>query len=127
MTVTYNRMPDSMAASLATIERLDRGSGPTRLSVLGQRLKDGLDRVARLAGVAATSIGLPATPFIQFDYDSETVRDHAMKLFCNGMLRRGVLLTPAHHWFLCTSMREQDIDETVGAASQVFEEIKGKL
>lgn len=124
MSVTYYRMPDSMVAALTTIEQLNRYAGPRRLSVLGQRLKDGLERAARLAGVAARSVGHPATPFIQFDYDSEVARGRAMRFFCNGMLKRGVILMPTHHWFLCTSMQEQDIDETVSAASEVFEELR---
>jgi glutamate-1-semialdehyde 2,1-aminomutase len=127
MNGTYYRTPDSMAAALATIDILEKQSGPARLATLGQRLKDGIDHAALKTGVAAHTIGFPSTPFIQFDYDFEEVCDRAMRLFCNGMLRRGVLLTPSHHWFVCTSMREKDIEQTVNAAADVFKELNAKI
>jgi len=120
LTVTYYRLPDAMAAALATIGELESGDGTVRLAALGTRLMAGLDEAAARAGVPARMVGFPATPFIEFGYDSQPARDQAMRRFCNGMLGRGVLMMPAHHWFLCTSMDESDIDLTVETAAEVF-------
>lgn len=120
LTVTYYRLPGAMAAALATIGELEAAGAADRLAVLGTRLIDGLQAVAQQAGIPARVVGFPATPFIEFDYHDQPSREHAMRQFCNGMLGRGVLMMPAHHWFLCTSLSTVDIDETIDAAAAVF-------
>ena len=127
LTVTYFRSPDAMAASLATLEILEREDVPARLKRLGRRLMDGLDQAAHTAGVPARAIGLEATPFLRFDHEREAERDRALRLFCNGMLARGSLMTPAHHWFLCAAMTEDDIDRTVRAAERTFADIAAAI
>ncbi len=124
LTVTYYRMPDAMAAANATIDELIRIDGPRRLEALGRALMRGLDNAANEAGVPAHSKGLPWTPFIQFAYESQSRSERALRLFCNGMLSRGVLLSPSHHWFLCTSMSEKDIERTLEMAREVFSEVR---
>lgn len=124
LTVTYYRMPDAMAAGVATIDQLIQCNGPQRLEMLGRSLMQGLDDAAISEGVLAEATGLPWTPFIKFNYRLDSLCDIALRLFCNGMLRRGILLSPVHHWFVCTSMRSEDIDYTVDAARDVFAEIR---
>jgi len=123
LTVTYYRAADAMAAALATLAELEANDGPVRLAALGERLMAGMNDGAARAGVPAMAIGFPATPFLEFGYESKAARDRAMRRFCNGMLIRGVLMTPSHHWFLCTSMNESDIDFTLHAAVDVFREM----
>lgn len=125
LTITYYRASDGFAASLATLDRLRADDGPARLARIGERLMAGLDDAAARAGVPARTIGFPATPFIEFGHDRPPERDRAMRRFCNGMLARGVLMTPAHHWFVCTSMSEADVDHTVEAAAEVFGAMAG--
>jgi glutamate-1-semialdehyde 2,1-aminomutase len=120
LTVTYFRSPDAMAAALATLKVLERDNVPERLARLGARLMSGLDEAAHQAGVPAHSIGLAATPFIEFEHEHKADRDRAMRLFCNAMLSRGHLMTPAHHWFICAQMSDADIDHTVRAAGEAF-------
>ncbi|KGF69201.1 glutamate-1-semialdehyde aminotransferase [Hoeflea sp. BAL378] len=127
LTVTYFRSPDAMAASLATIGILEREDVPARLKRLGRRLMDGLDQAALKARVPARSVGLEATPFLRFEHEREAERDRALRLFCNGMLARGHLMTPAHHWFLCAAMTEDDIDRTVRAAERTLADIAAAI
>ena len=127
LSVTYYRSPDAMAAALATIDILQAEEGPKRLAMLGGRLFRGLDEAIASSGLPARTVGLPATPFLEFDYDQAHLRARAMRLFCAGMLHRGVLMAPAHHWFVCTSMSENDIDQTVAAAAKVLSRIEAKL
>lgn len=127
LTVTYYRSPDGFAAALATIKELEARDGPARLQSLGKKLMAGLDSAAAEAGVPAKTIGFPSTPFIGFEYRTAARCQMAMRLFCNGMLRRGVLLTPEHHWFLCVSMEEKDIDHTIHAASETFRDMRAKI
>lgn len=123
LTVTYYRSADAMAAALATILELESEVGPAQLTRLGQRLMTGLDDQAARAGVPAKSAGFPATPFIDFSYGSRLANERALRRFCNRMLELGVLMTPGHHWFLCTSMRECDVDYTIEAAGRVFDDM----
>jgi glutamate-1-semialdehyde 2,1-aminomutase len=121
LTITYYRSADAFAAANATIAQLKAGDGPARLASLGARLMAGLDDAAAAAGVPARAVGFPATPFVEFGHTRPAERDRAMRRFSNGMLARGVLMTPAHHWFVCTSMEEADIDFTVQTAAEVFD------
>jgi glutamate-1-semialdehyde 2,1-aminomutase len=127
MTATYFRMPDAFVAALATLEELEACDGPTRLARLGQKLMDGLDECASRLSVPLKSVGLPSTPFITFHYDLESRRERALRLFCNGMLTKGVLVSPAHHWFICTMMNECDIEHTLSAAAEVICEIRSVI
>lgn len=124
LTITYYRMPDAMAAGVSTIDELIRCNGPQQLEVVGRSLMDGLSAAAIGEGVPAGSIGLPWTPFIKFNYESDVLCDKALRLFCNGMLRRGIMLSPSHHWFVCASMRSEDIEYTVDAARDVLAEVR---
>lgn len=127
LTVTYYRMPDAMAAGIATLDELVGTNGPQHTEKLGTLLMDGLTAAAVKEGVPARSIGLPWTPFIKFSYPSEAKCEQALRLFCNAMIARGILLSPAHHWFLCTSMQVEDITSTIDAAVDSFAEIKRLL
>lgn len=127
MTVTFYRSPDAMAAALATLAVLERDNGPVRLAMLGERLILGLNAALQATSIRGQAVGFPSTPFIRFGYTHANVNEKAMRLFCNGMLRRGVLLTPAHHWFVCTTMQEADIDFTVDAARATLADMEGRL
>lgn len=124
LTVTYYRSPDAMAAALATLDQIVERGVPDRLDRLGRRLFAGLGDAFAASGVAGGPIGLPATPFIRFEHEEEAARARAMRYFCNGMLERGILMTPAHHWFLCAAMTEADMDRTAAAAAEVLSQMR---
>lgn len=127
LTSTFFRLPDSFSAAIATLDELQRIDGLNRIAVLGKQLMDGLDRCAVASRVPFRAVGLPATPFVEFLYDEASRNERAIRLFCNGMLARGVLLSPAHHWFLCTSMSSEDIDFCLDAADAVLLEVRDLL
>ena len=124
VTVTYIRGPESMAAGVATIAELKRTQAPKLLERLGLRFIEGMNRAARDTATCARAIGLPWTPFLKFELPTSAASERAMQFFCNAMLPRGVLMTPWHHWFVCTSMSEDDIDYTIEAASEVFKSMQ---
>jgi len=123
LTVTYFRGPESMAAAVATIDELLRQDGPGKIESLGRLLISGLNGAARATGIPAECIGLPWTPFLRFNYRTIAQSDRALRMFCNGMQRRGILLSSVHHWFLCTSMSISDITFAIEAAHEVFFEM----
>ncbi|OHT82428.1 hypothetical protein [Mycobacteroides saopaulense] len=122
LTVTYYRLPEAMAAALVTINEIETIGAADRLTCLGSRLIAGLQAAALQAGIPARAVGFPATPFIEFDYPDQPSCEHVMRQFCNGMLSHGILMMPAHHWFLCASMSTAHIDQTIEAATAVFSE-----
>ena len=124
VTVTYIRAPDAMAAAIATLDELRRLDGPRRIEDLGRMLMDGLDALGTEAGVPVRAVGLPWTPFVRFRCGSEAASDRALRMFCNGMLERGILMSPSHHWFLCTAMCSTDITSTLDAARDVLKDLQ---
>ncbi|MGA3974206.1 glutamate-1-semialdehyde aminotransferase, partial [Ralstonia nicotianae] len=55
------------------------------------------------------------------------VRDSMVRHFINGMLAEGVLMCPAHHWFLCAAMTDADADAIVTAAERVLAGLRGTI
>jgi glutamate-1-semialdehyde 2,1-aminomutase len=127
LTITYFRQPDAMAAALATIDLLIEQDGPAKLERLGGKLMRGVDAAAVAAAVPARAVGLAATPFVRFSCGSPAADERAMRIFCNAMLEQGVLATPAHHWFLCTSATDADIDFAVEACGAAMREVAGAI
>jgi len=127
LTITYFRTPAAMAAAIATINVLEKENGPDRLNQLGQKLLTGLSGIIRETGIQAETNGYPSTPSIEFRYESPFLNDRALRMFCNGMLVRGILLPPNHHWFLCLAMTETDIDFFLENAGDVLREMISDL
>ena len=121
----FFRAADGFAAAHATLDKLERPGTHERLRRLGERLADGLGTAARVAGIPARPLGLPAMPFLGFETGDPAQDREAMRGFCQAMLARGVLLHPGHHWFTCLAMSDTDIDQVVGAAAQAFAEMAG--
>ena len=116
-----------MAAAIATIEKLRRTGAVSRLWHLGKRFMDGMSDAATLAGVPATIVGVPPMPYVTFGYKSESQNTLAMRIFCDEMLGRGVLLHPNHHWFVCAAMTEADIDTAVSQSVSSFQEVVRRI
>lgn len=119
----FFRGADGFAAAHATLDRLEGGAPYRRLWSLGQALSDGLAQAAVEAHVPARPAGLAVMPFLRFDHGDPALDQTAMRTFCKAMLKRGVLLHPAHHWFTCLAMTEADIAGAVAAAREAFAEV----
>lgn len=113
-----------MAAAIATIEKLAATNPYPRMWELGRHMCDGLDAEATRTGVPARVTGLPITPFLTFDYGDEEMNQHAMSVFVAEMLSHGILLHPSHHWFLCASTSDDDVESTIRAAGQAFSVVR---
>jgi glutamate-1-semialdehyde 2,1-aminomutase len=120
LTGSYWNNAVPMAASLKTIEIIERDDVPARLEKLGQRLFDGLTKGAREAGFEVTCSGPPAIPFMSFKDDPGF---HRMQAFSSICAAKGVFFHPHHNWFLCAAHTEEDIDEAVGIAGDAFKQL----
>jgi glutamate-1-semialdehyde 2,1-aminomutase len=128
---TLSGNPLAMAAALATLELLD-GHAYSRLGEITKQLAQGLVEGAREAGVPLTVQHVPGllTPF----FSEQPVRDYLAAsncdldgygAWCRGLLARGVY-PPASQfeaWFPSLAHTQRDIERTVSAARDAFEEL----
>jgi glutamate-1-semialdehyde 2,1-aminomutase len=129
---TLSGNPLAVAAGLATLAKLD-ARAYTRLAQLTDRLAAGLREAAASAGrdlCVQQATGL-LTPFFTaadrvVDYAGAAASDQqAYGAWCRALLARGVY-PPASQfeaWFPSLAHTHDDIDRTVAAAADAFEEI----
>jgi glutamate-1-semialdehyde 2,1-aminomutase len=116
-----------MAAAVATINKLRREQVIPHLWRIGKGLMEGLDRLARDLGVEAQAVGIAPTPFLVFTYSTPEVRETAKHVFFRETTRRGLLLHPSHHWFVCAAHTEQDLAHTLEICETAFRAVKEEL
>jgi glutamate-1-semialdehyde 2,1-aminomutase len=127
---TLSGNPLAMAAGRAQLETLGADGGAyERLDTLGARLADGLERVAREAGVplAVARAGSAMTPFFRAstptNYAEAREADTAtFARFHGAMLEQGILLPPSQFecWFVSLAHDEALIDATIEAAAKAL-------
>jgi glutamate-1-semialdehyde 2,1-aminomutase len=129
---TLSGNPVAVAAGLATLAKLD-AAAYARLAELTDRLAAGLREAAASAGrelCVQRATGL-VTPFFTAadqvsDYEGAAASDQqAYGAWCRALLARGVY-PPASQfeaWFPSLAHTPADIDRTVAAAAEAFEEI----
>ena len=126
---TLSGNPLAMAAGLATLKKLRRKSFYAKLEKKSARLAAGLDSAIRSAGAAAqvSRVGSMLTIF----FTDEPVTDSATASrsdvaafgrFFREMLARGIYLPPSQFeaWFVSAAHSEEDIEETIGAATEAM-------
>jgi glutamate-1-semialdehyde 2,1-aminomutase len=107
----------SMAASLATIDELERIDGPRRMREMGLRLRQGIAAQAAAAGIGVRQSGPPQMPTLLFDNDPDCAKGDRFTL---EALKRGVYLHPRHNMFLSAAHTEADIDFALEATKEAF-------
>jgi len=112
-----------MAAALACLDELETSGAIDHMREMGQLFRDGLEDQARSHGLAVTSTGPPALPFMTFRDDRKFARSKAFAAAC---ARHGVFLAPYHNWFLSAAHREDDIRQALDATDLAFAEVRRK-
>ncbi|MXP62643.1 aminotransferase class III-fold pyridoxal phosphate-dependent enzyme [Roseomonas sp. M0104] len=113
-----------MAAAIATLRELRRIDGPARMRALGERLREGLDHLARRHGLAIRQTGPAQMPLMTFADDPEWRKGDA---FCAGALRHGAYFHPRHNMFLSCAHGEVDIDQALEAADAGFRSVSALI
>lgn len=123
----------TMAAGLATLDRLARPGTYDALDVLAGRLADGLEEAAREAGVPVC-LNRVGSQFSVF-FTGEPVEDYAAAAradrgrfarFFHQLLDRGVFLPPSpfETWFVSTAHTDADVNATLDAARAAFRAVR---
>jgi glutamate-1-semialdehyde 2,1-aminomutase len=126
---TLSGNPLAVAAGLATLALLDDAAYVT-LAQRTARLADGLRiaaagrpvRVASLPGLL-TVFFAPATPTDLAGVQRSDLAAHAA--WCRALLARGVYPPPSQYeaWFVSLAHSDEQIDRTVAAAAEAFDEL----
>jgi glutamate-1-semialdehyde 2,1-aminomutase len=125
---TLSGNPLAMAAGVATLRRLDQAAY-ARLEAAGSRLAEGLQTLAKEAGLPAEiqRVGSMLTLFFRAepvrDFEEARGADHArFAAFFHEMLARGVHLPPSGYeaWFLSLAHDDAALEATLLAARAAF-------
>ncbi|MDY7526803.1 MULTISPECIES: aminotransferase class III-fold pyridoxal phosphate-dependent enzyme [unclassified Cryobacterium] len=111
----------AMAAAIANIGLLKATDTPAQMNRVGQLLRDGLQSQAAAHGFTVFQSGPPVMPFLRFE-DDESLATAAA--FTDAAVRRGVLLHPAHNWFLSTAHTETDVAWALERTDDAFAETR---
>jgi glutamate-1-semialdehyde 2,1-aminomutase len=124
--------PASILAGLACLEVLKEPGGYERMEQLAAKLSAGLQSSAdrhgvpltinRIAGAFSTHFcGHPVTNY----EEAQNTDGERFARFFRLMLDKGIYLAPSKYeaWFLTTAHSDADIDETLNAAEEAFQEM----
>jgi glutamate-1-semialdehyde 2,1-aminomutase len=120
LTGSYWNNAVPIAAAQKTLEILKRDECIKRLEVLGQRLRDGLERVGEVSCFSIKSSGPPAVPFYRIAGESNF---YLQQKFCRSIISKGVYFHPHHNWFMSAAHNESDIDETIQIAAEALKNL----
>ena len=125
---TYHGETAAMAASLATLEIVDRVGAAEHAWRLGARLIDGLNALAGRHDMPAKAYGepLPPMPFFRFTHQNALTNDALSATFYAEVFARGVLLHPRHLWFISHAHSDADIDRTLAVADEAMSLTKAR-
>jgi len=128
---TFSANPVTMRAGLAAMQLLDEAAF-TRLNVIGEAVRKGVNEAFRRKGVPGGTVGLGSLLKIHFadrkirDYRSAYMTEQETKrqaVFNLGLLNRGVLAASYGLMALSTPMTDADVDTIVAAASDALAEV----
>ncbi len=108
----------AMAAAVSTQNALREGKVVAHLVAMGQRLRDGLNRLSQQAGIGIRQTGPVQMPMLQFDDDADGMKG---RTFCAAALRAGTYFHPRHNMFLSAAHQAADIDHALASAEAGFE------
>ena len=131
---TFNAFPVSMAASLATMNMLERDDGAiyrTR-SLIQEKLQTGLQAVADSAGHDMLMLGMPGNFCTHFTAETELwtqqdileASDLEKTMAFRRLLREeGVIQGLGNRWFVSFALTEDDVEETLSRAARALQRL----
>ena len=111
----FNAAP--MAASLATLNELEKVDGARRITEIGEQLSSGLVDVAASRGYDLRATGVPGMPYYRLAGEGG-FRLHAR--WVAECVQRGAFLLDFHNHFVSTAHTDDDLKQTWDIADQAF-------
>jgi len=131
---TYNTNPLAMAAAKTVLTELEENPPYEKLFRLGEKIKRGMEKIIRGAGVSVFAQGVG--PMFQIWFSDRTITNYreAIKYskkdqylaFYQAMLKRNVFFNPEQFeiWFISTAHTDEDIDITLEKTKGAIKEAK---
>lgn len=113
-----------MAASLATLDVLERDDAVGHMVQVGTALRDGIAAQAESAGFEILQSGPVQMPYLSFANDPEKL---VARTFCELALCRGLYVHPRHNWFISAAMTDADLSMALDATDRAFRELGDAL
>lgn len=129
LSATYHGDTASMAAAIATLNFVQEHPVAEHVWTMGERLIDGLNRLAAQHAVPAVAFGepLPPMPFLRFTAEDPGHNERLKTTFYREAMKHGVLFHPRHLWFISYAHTAQDIDRTLQVADLAFRAARMEL
>jgi glutamate-1-semialdehyde 2,1-aminomutase len=115
----YSAIP--MAASLATLDLLEREGGVAHMHEIGRMICTGLADQARSQGLKVNITGHPTMPYLKFAHEQDW---HWTIRFAAECARRGLYVHPRHNWFVSTAITEELVQEALSITDEAFGALK---
>jgi glutamate-1-semialdehyde 2,1-aminomutase len=110
-----------MAATLATLDVLEREDGVAHMARMGEKLVDGLVGQLSSLDLPASVTGHPTMPYLKFHNDEKWVRTSEFAAKCAKL---GLFLHPRHNWFVSTAIDDELVDRILDITGQVLTAMK---
>lgn len=110
----------SMAAALATLQKLKRTNAIPHMVRLGERLRSGVQAQADALGIGLRQSGPVQLPMMLFEGDRDFSKGN---LFTLTALQHGVYLHPWHNMFLSAAHTDDDIEIALNATQHGLEAV----
>jgi glutamate-1-semialdehyde 2,1-aminomutase len=132
---TYCGNTAGTAAALATLEIIAEGQALKTVEARGTTLMEGIHDILTDAGLAHHILGVPSMFGITFgedepiDFRSWLALDHDLyAAIMMAVLQRGAMPDPdgGEPWFLCASLTEKDVEDTLTFFAEAVNEVKSK-
>ncbi len=113
---------DAMAASMATLDVLDRDDGVAAMHDRGGRLWAGIERLAAERALPINLTGHVTMPYLTFPGDRDHARGDRFAAVC---AEEGIYLHPRHNWFISAALTKADVDTALTAMGRAFDALAG--
>jgi glutamate-1-semialdehyde 2,1-aminomutase len=132
---TYCGNAVGTAAAQATLEIIAEGQALKTIETRGTALMEGIHDILTDAGFAHRILGVPSMFGITFgeeepvDFRSWLALDHGLYTsIMMALVRRGAMPDPdgGEPWFLCATLTEKDIEDTLTYLSEAVDEVKSR-
>lgn len=120
-TFFYNSLP--MAASVATLQEIEKRNVIAQVWKQGKKLQQGLREIIAKYGVPAEVSGPGPMPFLTFKSDPEKKHSQRRKLFYTETTANGVFIHPFHHWYIFYTHSDEDIQKTLAVMDKAMKKV----
>ena len=121
---TYFNNTLAMAASLKTIELLERDNMLEVIARRGHAFCRKVRKYVKASGVPCTFTGEPWMPYITFDKDDTGAYKKTRVNFYTQLIRRKVFLQPYHHGYVCYRHSAKDLNYAADMIAESLEEVR---